>query len=103
MERQKEIVYQMDLFKEQNKNAILHSQESQSVSETTARKGLQITGAGEQKRALTDNLMQIICSSENIRKAYKQVKQNDGSPGIDKQDVKSFVVWYIKHGYELKY
>jgi RNA-directed DNA polymerase len=102
MERQKEIAYQMELFNRQNENTIPHSQRSQSVTEATARKGLQITGAGEQKRALTDNLRQFVCNSENIRKAYKQVKQNDGSPGIDKQDVKSFVVWYIKNGEELK-
>jgi group II intron reverse transcriptase/maturase len=102
MERQKEIAYQMDLFNEQNKDAIPQSQRSRSVSDTSARKGLQITGAGEQKRALTDNLMQFICSSENIRKAYKQVKQNNGSPGIDKQDVKSFAEWYITHGEGMK-
>jgi retron-type reverse transcriptase len=103
MERQKVIVYQMDLFNEQNMNSISHSQGSQSVTETIARKGLQMTEAGEQKRALTDNLMQFICSSENILKAYKQVKQNDGSPGTDKQDVKSFADWYIISGEELKH
>jgi len=102
MERQKEIAYQLELFNEQKENAIPHFQNSQSVFEATTRMGLQITEAGEQKRALTDNLMQFVCSSDNIRKAYKRVKHNKGSSGIDKQDIKSFSEWYIKNGEELK-
>ena len=41
--------------------------------------------AGQQERALANcNLMQVICSTTNIRRAYKRVKQNTGAAGIAK-------------------
>ena len=102
MERQQQIAYQLDLFMEQNGNAIDHFPMSRGVSEGSAEEVLQVTGAGKQERALTDDLMQHVCSSDNIRKAYKQVKQNDGSPGIDRQDISSFGEWYITNGEYLR-
>jgi RNA-directed DNA polymerase len=81
MERQKQIAYQLDLFSEQVWNAIDQPPTIQGVPEGLADKVFQVTGAGEHERALTDNLMQHVCSSDNIRKAYKQVKQNKGTPG----------------------
>src|SRR5665647_2503417 len=103
MERHKQIAYQLDLFWEQSRNAIAHSPISQGVSEDSEGVGSQVTGASEQKRALTDDLMQHVCSSDNIRRAYKQVKQNDGSPGVDHQDIVSFGKWYITFGEDLRY
>lgn len=103
MERHKQIAYQLDLFSEQSGNAIAHSPISQGVPEDSEGVGSQVTGAGEQKRALTDDLMQHVCSSDNIRRAYKQVKQNDGSPGVDHQDISSFGEWYITFGDDLRY
>lgn len=47
--------------------------------------------------------MQHVCSGENIRKAYKQVKQNNGSPGIDSQEIKPFGAWYILNGENLRH
>ena len=46
--------------------------------------------------------MQHVCSGENIRKAYKRVKQNDGSSGVDSQGVKSFGEWYVTKGETLR-
>ena len=89
MERQQQIAYQLDLFLEQNRNAIDQHPASQDVIEGQEEPVLQITEAGKQERALTDDLMRHVCSSDNIRKAYKQVKQNDGSPGVDRQDIKN--------------
>jgi len=103
MERHKQIAYQLDLFSEQTRNAIAHSPISQGVSEDSEGEGSQVTEAGKQKRALTDDLMQHVCSSDNIRKAYKQVKQNGGSPGVDHQDINSFGEWYITFGDDLRY
>ena len=103
MERHKQIAYQLDLFSEQTRNAIAHSPISQGVSEDSEGEGSQVTEAGKQKRALTDDLMQHVCSSDNIRIAYKQVKQNDGSPGVDRQDIRTFGEWYITFGDDLRY
>ena len=47
--------------------------------------------------------MQHVCSSDNIRRAYKQVKQNDGTPGVDGQDIRSFGQWYISFGDYLRH
>jgi RNA-directed DNA polymerase len=62
------------------------------------RKELQVKGAGEQKRALAMNLMQAVCSHENIKRAYKQVKQNKGVAGIDNMPVTEFAEWFVKEG-----
>ena len=103
MERQQQIAYQLDLFSEQDRRAIYPTRTSQGVPEGMRGEVLQVTGAGEQERALTEDLMRHVCSPENIRKAYKQVKQNNGSPGVDDQGIKPFGVWYTLHGENLRY
>src|ERR1035437_9870361 len=103
MERQQQIAYQLDLFSEQNKNAIDQSPISRGVSEGLEVEVSQVTEAGEQKRALKDDLIQDVLSSDNIRRAYKQVKQNDGSAGVDHQDINSFGEWYITFGDDLRH
>ncbi|SDC80956.1 group II intron reverse transcriptase/maturase, partial [Williamwhitmania taraxaci] len=42
--------------------------------------------------------MQVVCSHDNIRRAYKQVKQNKGVAGVDQMPVGAFAVWYAKEG-----
>ena len=103
MERQQQIAYQLDLFSERDRNTIFQNQTSQGVSEGMLGEESQVAGAGKQKRALTEDLMQHVCSGENIHKAYKQVKQNNGSPGIDSQEIKPFGVWYILNGENLRH
>jgi len=103
MGRQQQIAYQLDLFSEQDRGAIYPTQTSQGVTEGMRGEGSQVTGAGEQERALTEDLMRHVFSSDNLRKAYKQVKQNDGSPGVDGQGIKPFGVWYILNGENLRY
>lgn len=97
MERHKQIAYQLDLFAEQGGDAVSHTP-SQGVPECLEESGSQVTWAGEQERALTECLMQHVCSSDNFRRAYKQVRQNNGSPGVDGQNIKSFGQWYIING-----
>ena len=102
MERQQQIAYQLDLFSEQDRRAIYPTRTSQGVSEGKRGEGSQVTGAGKQERALTEDLMQHVCSPENIRKAYKRVKQNDGSAGVDSQGISSFGGWYVTKGETLR-
>jgi RNA-directed DNA polymerase len=102
MERQQQIAYQLDLFSEQERNAIILTPTSQGVSEGEEGMESQVAGAGKQERALTEDLMQHVCSGDNIRKAYKRVKQNDGSAGVDAQGIKSFGEWYVTHGETLR-
>lgn len=82
---------------------VRHSQNREDVDGTEDRKELQVEGAGKQGRALTNNnLMQQVCSHENIKRAYKQVKQNKGVAGVDQMPVWKFAEWYSKEGEKLK-
>lgn len=101
MKQQQAIVYQLDLFSQTQEEAILPSEDCETVSGAEARKELQVKGAGEQKRALTGKLMQLICRHENIRRAYKQVKQNKGVAGIDQMPVEKFAKWFTVEGENL--
>ncbi len=103
MKQQKEIFYQSDLFINKSQEDISLLSKSRTVYEGQLDPGLQITGASDRGRALTqDNLMQYVCSSANILKAYKQVKRNKGSSGIDYQDVESFREWFTHEGESLR-
>jgi group II intron reverse transcriptase/maturase len=101
MKRQKEIAYQMDLFLGTGKDVIPHSEGCETGSGAKERKGLQVNGANERKRAFTEDLMRVILSKDNLRRAYKQVKSNDGSPGIDGMTIREFKEWYPLHGMDL--
>ena len=59
----------MGLFDQTSQEAIRPTHHRDTVSEAEDRKELQVKGAGEQKRALTENLMQVVCSHDNIRRA----------------------------------
>jgi RNA-directed DNA polymerase len=47
-------------------------------------------GESCKKPALNDSLMDLIVSSENMQKAWKQVKSNKGSPGVDGRSIEEF-------------
>ena len=83
MEHRQVIAYQRDLFIEQNKNAICQSDNCEDVHRAKAGQAEQINKEGQQGRALAEELMAIVCSSQNLKQAYKQVKRNKGVAGID--------------------
>jgi len=104
MERQQGIAYQPDLFPliGDHGNVVRHSENCNTVCGAKARMESQVNQAGQQERALTNhNLMQVICSMSNIRRAYKQVKQNKGVAGIDQMAVKEFADWFKDEGENL--
>ena len=101
MKGQQAIVYQLDLFSEQNQYAIPYSEECEGVPQAQTRKGTQVSGEGQQGRALAGSLMAVICSQQNISQAYKRVKQNKGVAGIDQMPTGEFAPWFSKHGAEL--
>jgi len=98
MEHRQEISYQLDMFMEQKQNDIHFSDNRKDVHQAQARKEGQINGEGRQGRALTGNLMKIICSSSNLKQSYRQVKRNKGTAGIDQMPVEQFATWFQKHG-----
>jgi group II intron reverse transcriptase/maturase len=62
---------------------------------------MQVNKEGQQGRALTENLMTIICSSSNLKQAYKQVKRNKGVAGTDQMPTEKFADWFIENGERL--
>ena len=49
------------------------------------------------KPALSDNLMDRICASNNVRTAWKRVKSNGGKPGVDGISIDSFIEYSKAH------
>ena len=101
MEHQQTISYQLDMFIEQKRKDICHSENCKGVSGAIARKAKQVSREGTQGRAFTSDLMGIVCSSNNLKQAYKQVKRNKGVSGIDQMSVEKFPSWYQHHGDDL--
>jgi len=56
----------------------------------------------EEERNQTMNLLEQVISFGNLQKAYKQVRSNGGSGGVDKMSVKDFGEWFGKHHQELQ-
>jgi group II intron reverse transcriptase/maturase len=51
----------------------------------------------EKQRTLTKNLLERIVDYENLTRAYKQVKRNGGSSGIDGMELDNLQVWLRSH------
>ena len=98
MEQKKEIVHQLSLFDINGEAAISPFPSRNGVSEARGRRDLQVVPAGEQRRALVCNLMELVCSPNNLRTAYRQVKQNRGCGGIDGMQVSEFDAWFKVNG-----
>jgi RNA-directed DNA polymerase len=102
MEQQQYIGYQLKLFEQNEKNSTCPSEDREDVYGAGAGKELQIKEAGEQGRALTEDLMERICSSWNFWQAHKRVKQNKGASGVDEMEAEDFMGWYLIHGETLR-
>ena len=98
MKRQQEIAYQQDLFIEQRMNAICPSDNCKDVTQSKTGQEKQVNKEGRQGRALTEDLMTIICSSQNLKQAFRQVKRNKGVAGIDQMATGKFADWFIQNG-----
>jgi group II intron reverse transcriptase/maturase len=98
MEHRQKISYQLDLFMEQRQNDIHFFETGKDVHQASTTKVGQVNEEGTQGRALTSNLMTIVCSSGNLKQAYKQVKRNKGAAGIDQMPTTNFAAWFIEQG-----
>lgn len=98
MAQRQEITYQYDLFEQSGQEVTRPFVKSEDVNGALTTKALQVKEAGEQERALTQDLMGAILCHSNIRQAYKQVKQNKGVAGIDQMPVGAFAAWYAENG-----
>jgi len=48
-------------------------------------------------RALTEHLMEEVCQRDNLNQAYRRVKSNKGSPGVDGMTVDALGGWLREH------
>lgn len=55
-----------------------------------------------EKPALNDSMMDLVLSSENMQKAWKQVKGNQGSPGVDGITITQFPVYLQNRWHKIK-
>ena len=55
----------------------------------------------EEEREQTMNLLEEVVSLKNLTEAYRQVKQNGGSSGVDGQSIGEFGEWLKNHHKEL--
>ena len=55
-----------------------------------------------EKPALNDSMMDLILTSENMQKAWKQVKRNGGSPGIDGMTIEKFPEYLRKRWHKIR-
>lgn len=98
MKRQQVTEYQLDLFSAVGEDPVCPYVNSEVVNGAIPLKASQVKEAGEQKRALAQDLMEAILCQSNINQAYKQVKRNKGVAGIDRMSITDFATWYSING-----
>lgn len=49
--------------------------------------------AFDQQRALTVHLMEQVCDPQNLIRAYRRVRSNKGTPGVDGMTVHDLADW----------
>ena len=82
VEQQQDMADQRSLFGEEAEMCPLAGGEAGSRSADVGER--QTSSVSDGNRALaTDALMERICERENLNRAYKRVKANRGSPGVD--------------------
>lgn len=99
-EQQKGMTDQLPLFGEE---AVVRPLKGGEAGSRSARVGeRQASSVSEGNRALaTDTLMERICEPKNLNRAYKRVKANRGSPGVDGMTVGELGAWLAAHKEEL--
>ena len=55
--------------------------------------GVELSSRLENQRTLTSNLLDKIVDYENLTRAYKQVRRNKGSGGVDEMEVEDLGRW----------
>jgi len=78
---------------EQQKDTQHHGVEQRGGTPTPAHGRQQAPTAFDQQRALTVNLMEQVCAPMNIVRAYRRVRSNKGSPGVDGMTVQDLADW----------
>jgi RNA-directed DNA polymerase len=92
-QQQKKTKEQLDLFR----SSIDPSGTTISGTDRNFQAGVELSSRLEKQRTLTANLLTKILDYENLNRAYKQVKRNDGSSGVDEMEIAEFSQWLGKN------
>ena len=99
--RQQGTEYQPSLFKDMG-DSVRPGARGEGGTGASAYEEQQTSTASEQDRALTQNLMEEVCKRDNLNRAYKRVKSNQGAPGVDGMRVEELGPWLAEHTEELR-
>lgn len=78
-----------------------HGVKSEGGTGALTREERQASAAREQKRTLTQHLMEKVCDRANLDQAYRRVRANHGAAGVDEMTVEELSEWIGKHKEEL--
>lgn len=80
---------------------ITHGECGKGGTGTAKPEGLQVSVESTAKETLAQNLMEVVCSKDNLNRAYKRVKSNKGAPGIDGMSVEDLGPYIKIHKEEI--
>jgi RNA-directed DNA polymerase len=80
---------------------ISHGMRGKSGTGTGQQVGQQVSMASTDKNTLTQDLMEVVCSRDNLNRAYKRVKSNKGGPGIDGMSIEALGFHIKSHKEEI--
>lgn len=84
-----------------SRRIIPHGECGKSGTGTAACEGQQVSVESTAKETLAQDLMEVVCSRINLNRAYKRVKSNKGSPGLDGMTVEELGPYIKMHKDEI--
>ena len=100
VEQQPGGLYQRLLFEEPAENP-RHGEGSEGRTRPFPREEQQAFTANGPARALTESLMEEVTDRDNLNQAYRQVKANQGAPGVDGMTIAAACDWIAEHKEQL--
>lgn len=97
-ERQQVAGYQMEF----SLNPVCHGAMGEGGTGSDAFEVRQLSSATDNKRALTQDLMERVASLANLTDAVRRVLRNKGAAGADKMSVRDLKRWFPGHWRELQ-
>jgi group II intron reverse transcriptase/maturase len=91
-------MYQRDMFIEHKLEVIGQLEHREGVYGARDLLAGQVNKETNQGRVFTGGLIGIVCSSQNLNRAYKQEKRNKGVAGVDNVPVGKFADWFAQEG-----
>ena len=96
-QQRKKTKEQLDLFRE----AIEPTGTTIGRTDGSLRAGVELSSRLENQRTLTANLLTKIVDYENLTRAYRQVKGNVGSSGVDEMEIEHLGQWLKENANDL--